>query len=369
MLENEENEESEEVEEEWDPRKIDLDNLGPQKSPKTQKRETEDFKRRNTFKVSPFHPQDGNPHRSGVYGILNSHFTWVETLGQGSFAEVKHGRIRKRLIETNGLVQTLGIIDYAVKIVNKRTISVNRQAKERISAMFAEKHSHMDCDHPFILKMYDTMKDKTNIYFILELCGKKDLCEIIRSHGTLPLHIAQYYLAAIVDALEYLHGKGYVHRDLKPENIMLTPNMRPRLGDFGCVRIIGENVEYTGADFTGTPEFMSPESIFDCKNVINYPACDIYSLGPLLFYFLEGKHAFHGKSEYLTFALVKKAEVEYSESLNTDARDLIEKCIAGNPDERPSLEEVKSHPFFQGIDWNTLQEREPPLIEDFLEEN
>ena len=72
---------------------------------------------------------------------------------------------------------------------------------------------------------------------------------------------------------------------------------------------------------------------------------------------------------FFFFFEVKKAEVDYPENFNTDARDLIEKCISSNPDERPSLEEIKSHPFFQGIDWNTLQEREPPSIEDFLEEN
>ena len=70
MSKVDEKEDKEEVDEDWDPRKIDIDNQGPQNSPNTQKRQTEDFKRRNTFKVSPFHPQDGNPHRSGVYGTL-----------------------------------------------------------------------------------------------------------------------------------------------------------------------------------------------------------------------------------------------------------------------------------------------------------
>jgi serine/threonine protein kinase len=44
---------------------------------------------------------------------------------------------------------------------------------------------------------------------------------------------ARFYLAEVVAALRFLHGKGVVHRDLKPENILVMGSGHLRLTDFG----------------------------------------------------------------------------------------------------------------------------------------
>jgi len=261
------------------------------------------------------------------------------------------------------LVQTFGSISYAVKIIPRRTIEVNRNRAERISAMFAEKHAHMDCDHPFILKCYDTGRDKKHIYFYLELATKMDLCEFALKEKGLSVPLAQYYLACTLSCMEYMHAKGYVHRDLKPENFMLMEDYRPKLGDFGCVRILGEDVEYPGAWFTGTPQYMSPEAIMDCKNIQNYYPVDIWSLGPLLYFILTSKHAFTGGSEYLVFQKVGKVEINpFPDGFDDNAQDLIRQCCQLDPEARPSIQKLKDHPFFEGVVWDKLPEFDPKSL-------
>jgi serine/threonine protein kinase len=40
---------------------------------------------------------------------------------------------------------------------------------------------------------------------------------------------AQFFIAEIVEALEFLHDLKIAHRDLKPENIMLDDNFHIKL--------------------------------------------------------------------------------------------------------------------------------------------
>lgn len=42
----------------------------------------------------------------------------------------------------------------------------------------------------------------------------------------LPLSRTIFVFAELLNAVEYMHGRGVVHRDLKPENIMLTSSGR-----------------------------------------------------------------------------------------------------------------------------------------------
>ena len=60
-----------------------------------------------------------------------------------------------------------------------------------------------------------------------------DLFSLIESKGGIGEDQARFYLAQILDALEYLHGRGIAHRDIKPENILLDENMDIKITDFG----------------------------------------------------------------------------------------------------------------------------------------
>jgi serine/threonine protein kinase len=59
---------------------------------------------------------------------------------------------------------------------------------------------------------------------------------------------------AVVDALQVLHGLGYVHGDVKSTNVLLDADGLPQLADFSSARLIGAL-----GPAEGSPYGMSPQ--------------------------------------------------------------------------------------------------------------
>ena len=51
--------------------------------------------------------------------------------------------------------------------------------------------------------------------------------------GTFPEHLALFYIAELVCAIESVHKMGFIHRDIKPDNILIEADGHIKLTDFG----------------------------------------------------------------------------------------------------------------------------------------
>ncbi|NXW64626.1 KGP2 kinase, partial [Eurystomus gularis] len=141
---------------------------------------------------------------------------------------------------------------------------------------------------PFIVGFFGTFRDGQYVYLLLEFCQGGELWTKLREVRCFEEPVAVFCCACVVEALEYLHGRGIVYRDLKPENLMLDQRGYVKLVDFGFAKELGQG-EKTFS-FCGTPEYLAPEML---RHEGHDFAVDFWMLGVLAFELLVGRPPFH----------------------------------------------------------------------------
>ncbi|MFG3480106.1 serine/threonine-protein kinase [Streptomyces sp. NPDC047980] len=153
----------------------------------------------------------------------------------------------------------------------------------------------------------------------------------LTAHG--PLAPMQLHLlaAGTASALAAIHAQGVVHRDLKPTNVILTPQ-GPRVLDFGIAHVAdGTAITRTGM-LTGTPGWISPEHYRD--STVSPPG-DVFTWGALVAYAATGRLPFgSGAADAVAFRVMR--EQPNLEGAPDDLRELLESCMAKDPQERPT---------------------------------
>jgi serine/threonine protein kinase len=161
------------------------------------------------------------------------------------------------------------------------------------------------------------------------------LSDAIARHGPMSARPALALAAGLAEGLSAIHAAFVVHCDLKPSNVLLSQD-GPRVIDFGISRA-AEAASVTGTGLVvGSPGFMSPEQAMGGEIG---PPSDVFSLGAVLTFAATGQGPFgEGSSPELAYRLV------YSEpnldQLPTELRSLVRHCLAKEPSERPTADEL-----------------------------
>ncbi|MEU4796499.1 protein kinase [Streptomyces sp. NPDC023327] len=162
------------------------------------------------------------------------------------------------------------------------------------------------------------------------------LAQRIARHGPIGGADLRRLAIGLTEALRDIHRAGVVHRDLKPSNVVLSPE-GPRVIDFGISRAADQQTLTMTGRVIGTPPFMSPEQLQAPRGV--GPRSDVFSLGTLLVYAATGQGPFDADSPYMTAYQVVHEPPSLG-SVPAALREVVEPCLAKDPKDRPSADEL-----------------------------
>ncbi|MFG3527467.1 serine/threonine-protein kinase [Streptomyces sp. NPDC047917] len=173
------------------------------------------------------------------------------------------------------------------------------------------------------------------------------LQQVVQRHGPLPVRTVLLLVAGIAEALQAIHGVGVVHRDLKPANVLVAAD-GPRVIDFGIARAADAAALTATGLRIGTAAFMAPEQ------AVGLPvtgATDVFALGALAAYVASGAPPFGNGPESAALYRVVHEEPDLAR-VPPELRDLLARCLAKNPEDRPAPVEliaaVHVHPVVGG---------------------
>ena len=131
-----------------------------------------------------------------------------------------------------------------------------------------------ELSHPHLIQLFQMgrcqLGDKELLYLVMEYADE-DLAQVLPGRPLTPAE-ARDMLKPTLDALAYVHGKGFVHGHLKPSNIMAIDDQL-KLSSDGLCRM-GES---SGGQ--GTPGVYDPP---EAASGMISPAGDVWALGMTL---------------------------------------------------------------------------------------
>ncbi|WP_194923588.1 protein kinase domain-containing protein [Catenulispora pinisilvae] len=257
--------------------------------------------------------EDGDPRRIGPYRLLGQ-------LGSGGMSRVYLG------VDESGA-------QAAVKVVH-HDLARDKEFRQRFQREVAILLRVPG--GPSFALMLAADPEAERPWLATEYVPGPPLHVLVAGDGPLSPTAVRRLGADLAWALATVHELGLVHRDVKPANILMA-EQGPKLIDFGIARDDSASILTRTGIAIGTPGYIAPEQILGRREI--GPPADVFALGAVLAFAAIGQHPFgEGDASAMMYRIVhEKPDLD---AIPAELREVIARCMAKEPHERPSAHEV-----------------------------
>ena len=246
-------------------------------------------------------------HNDWVGRVIDGRFTLLQWLGGSERGEVFLTELQE---------------DASQKAAIKLIPAESPGAEARVAGWAAT----TTLSHPHLMHLFYTGRCQINasrfLYAVMEY-AEENLSQIIPERPLTPSE-AREMLAPVLDALSYLHGKGFLHGHLKPSNIMVVDNQLKLSSD--SLHVVGNPVIHAPT----LTVYDAPEGLTGKIS----PAADVWSLGVTLVEALTQQPPVRDSSI--------NREPVVPESIPEPFFDIAQECLRSDPARRCTLSDIKA---------------------------
>ncbi|KAJ2982829.1 hypothetical protein NUW58_g4330 [Xylaria curta] len=273
-------------------------------------------------------------------------FQILRLIGKGTFGQVY--QVRKK--DTNRI--------YAMKVLSKKVIVQKKEVAHTVGERNILVRTATS-ESPFIVGLKFSFQTQNDLFLVTDYMSGGELFWHLQKEGRFDEKRAKFYIAELILAIQHLHHNDIVYRDLKPENILLDANGHIALCDFGLSKANLTKNDTTNT-FCGTTEYLAPEVLLDESGYTKM--VDFWSLGVLVFEMCCGWSPFYAEDTQQMYKNIAFGKVRFPrDTLSQEGRNFVKGLLNRNPKHRlgaiDDAEELKRHPFFGDVDWNSLSKK------------
>jgi TonB family protein len=231
------------------------------------------------------------------------------------------------------LRQWLGGSDHSAVFVTERPGQPGQKVAIKLTSADADADrqlSHwraaVQLSHPHLMRIYDAGRcrlDGTPLLYLITEYAEEDLSQILPQRALAPAEVTDL-LPALLDALAYLHDKGFVHGRVKPSNVHAMDDQ---------LKLSADQI----VSFAELNPVPSRRDVYDAPETaagIVSPAGDVWSIGVTLVAALTQNVSFDGEGA--------QRDPDPPETVPPPFRGIARECLHLDPKRRCSLAEIQA---------------------------